>query len=170
MNFDTYLLIAALLVGFYTAWNIGANDVANAMGTSVGSKALTLIQAVVVASIFEFLGAVLFGSNVSATLENGLINANVLSNKPNALVFGMLSALLATGLWLQLASYLGLPVSTTHAIVGAIVGFGAVIGGMDAIYWDTVWSVAGSWIGSPLLGAMLSYIIFINSVCMPCPA
>jgi inorganic phosphate transporter, PiT family len=155
------LLIIALITGFYAAWNIGANDVANAMGTSVGSRALTLRQAVICAAIFEFLGAVLFGSNVSETLQSGIINTEMFTNRPMVFVLGMLSSLLATGLWLQFASYCGLPVSTTHSIVGAIVGFGSIVGGIHAVLWDNVFTIAFSWIASPLLGACISYFIFM---------
>ena len=161
MTQEHYLYIAALVFGFYAAWNIGANDVANAMGTSVGSKALTLRRAVVLAAIFEFLGAVLFGSNVSETLEKGIVNPEIFADNPFSFVHGMLAALLATGLWLQFASYFGLPVSTTHAIVGAIVGFGVVAGGLQAVDWIQVGQIAISWIASPLLGAVASYLIFL---------
>lgn len=162
MTHEELLLFIALIFGFYAAWNIGANDVANAMGTSVGSKALTLRQAVILASIFEFLGAVLFGSNVSKTLETGLLHPEVFDGKPIMLVHGMLASLLATGLWLQFASYCALPVSTTHSIVGAIVGFGAVCIGIDSVKWDNVAIIGVSWIASPLLGAFASYLIFLS--------
>ncbi len=154
------ILLISLLFGFYASWNIGANDVSNAMGTSVGSKALTIRQAVVIAAIFEFCGAVFFGSHVSETLQHGLINPQVFADNPSILVNGMLASLLACGIWLQLATFLGLPVSTTHAIVGAIVGFGAVVGGTGAIYWDEVFSIAGSWVASPLIGAAAGFVFF----------
>lgn len=154
------ILLISLLFGFYAAWNIGANDVSNAMGTSVGSKALTIRQAVIIAAIFEFCGAVFFGSHVSETLQHGLINPNVFADHPHVLVNGMLASLLACGIWLQLATYLGLPVSTTHAIVGAIVGFGAVVGGTGAIYWDEVLSIAASWVVSPFMGACVGFVFF----------
>ncbi len=154
------ILIISLLIGFYAAWNIGANDVSNAMGTSVGSRALTIRQAVIIAAIFEFCGALFFGSHVSETLQQGIIKSNTFADDPSILVDGMLSALLASGIWLQLATYFGLPVSTTHAIVGAIVGFGAVVGGVEAIYWDEVFSIAGSWVVSPLLGALCGFVLF----------
>jgi len=150
----------ALLFGFYAAWNIGANDVANAMGTSVGSRALTLRQAVILAAIFEFMGAVFFGSNVSETLQKGLLHTDLFEVMPLTLVRGMLASLLATGLWLQFASWAGLPVSTTHAIVGAIVGFGCIIVGVDAVNWPNVTHIAFSWVASPLLGAGAAYILF----------
>lgn len=161
MSSESYLYIIALIFGFYAAWNIGANDVANAMGTSVGSKALTLRQAVILAAIFEFLGAVLFGASVSETLERGIVNPEVFATRPFVFINGMLASLLATGLWLQFASYCGIPVSTTHAIVGAIVGFGAIVGGVDAVDWAHVAHIAMSWIASPLLGAAASFLIFL---------
>lgn len=154
------ILIISLVFGFYAAWNIGANDVSNAMGTSVGSRALTITQAVLIAAFFEFLGAVLFGSHVTETLQKGIINPAAFSHEPLLLVKGMLSALLATGIWLQLATYFGLPVSTTHAIVGAIVGFGTVVGGTNAIYWEKVVSIGASWVLSPLFGAVIGFVIF----------
>lgn len=154
------VLIIALIFGFYAAWNIGANDVSNAMGTSVGSKALTLRQAVFIAAIFEFTGAVFFGSHVSETLQSGLVNPQVFAKDPYILVNGMLASLLASGIWLQVATYCGLPVSTTHAIVGAIVGFGAVVGGIDAVMWDNVAYVACSWIASPIMGGACSFLLF----------
>ena len=161
MSTESYIYIIALIFGFYAAWNIGANDVANAMGTSVGSKALTLRQAVILAAIFEFLGAVLFGASVSETLERGIVIPEVFADRPFVFINGMLASLLATGLWLQFASYCGIPVSTTHAIVGAIVGFGAIVGGVDAVEWARVGQIAISWIASPLLGAAVSYLIFL---------
>jgi phosphate/sulfate permease len=160
MSIETILLVLVLIVGFYTAWNIGANDVANAMGTSVGSGALTLKKAVILAAIFEFTGALFFGSHVSDTIQSGIINSAVFSNQPLMLVYGMLAALTGTGIWLQTASYFGWPVSTTHSIVGGVVGFGAIIGGVDAVYWDNVGFIFISWILSPLLGGLVAYFIF----------
>ncbi|WP_068471405.1 inorganic phosphate transporter [Candidatus Protochlamydia phocaeensis] len=157
---DTALLILILVTGFYMAWNIGANDVANAMGTSVGSGALTLRRAVIVAAILEFSGAFFFGSHVSKTMQSGIINPDLFANDPRTLVYGMLASLASAGIWLQLASYFGWPVSTTHSIVGAIVGFGAVVGGIEAIYWKEVGFIFTSWILSPLLGGVLGYYIF----------
>lgn len=157
---DTALLIVILLTGFYTAWNIGANDVANAMGTSVGSGALTLKRAVIVAAILEFSGAFFFGSHVSKTMQSGIINAELFASDPRTLVYGMLAALASAGIWLQCASYFGWPVSTTHTIVGAIVGFGAIVGGFEAINWEQVGFIVSSWILSPLLGGALGYYIF----------
>ena len=156
----TAFLIFALLLGFYVAWNIGANDVANAVGTSVGSGALTLKQAVIIAAIFEFAGALLLGSNVSETVESGIVNPILFSDHHADYLFGMIGALLATGVWLQIASFNGWPVSTTHSIVGAVLGFGLVLGGFHSIFWSKIGSIAASWVISPLLGGVVAYLIF----------
>lgn len=160
MGTELILIILVLIVGFYMAWNIGANDVSNAMGTSVGSGALTLKKAIIIAAILEFLGAFTLGGNVSKTLQDGLINLSFFESAPSLLLVGMFAALLATSIWLQIASYFGWPVSTTHAIVGAILGFGAVVGGINAVKWGEVGSIALSWVISPALSALFSYIIF----------
>lgn len=157
---DMLLLVLLLLAGFYMAWSIGANDVANAMGTSVGSGALTLKTAVFIAAILEFSGALFFGSHVSETIQTGIIDSSTFSYEPHILVYGMLASLLAAGAWLQIASYYGWPVSTTHCIVGAIVGFGIMVGGWKAIQWDNVFFIFTSWVISPILGGLLSYFIF----------
>ncbi len=157
---DTALLLLILFTGFYMAWNIGANDVANAMGTSVGSGALTLRRAVILAAILEFSGAFFFGSHVSKTMQSGIINTDLFIGNPRILIYGMLSALASAGIWLQIASYFGWPVSTTHSIVGAIIGFGVVVGGLEAVQWEQVSYIIISWILSPLLGAILGYYIF----------
>ena len=154
------LLVLLLLAGFYMAWSIGANDVANAMGTSVGSGALSLKTAVFVAAILEFSGAFFFGARVSETIQTGIIDTVSFSYEPRILVYGMLASLLAAGAWLQIASYFGWPVSTTHCIVGAIIGFGIVIGGLEAIQWENVFFIVTSWVISPLLGGVISYLIF----------
>lgn len=142
------------------AWNIGANDVANAMGTSVGSKALTLKKAVLVAAVLEFGGAFFAGSRVSETIQHGIIAPEVFAAEPTTFILGMMSALLSTGLLLQLASYFGLPISTTHAIVGAVIGFGTIIGGIHAVHWHEVGFIALSWITSPILSGLVSYTLF----------
>lgn len=157
----TYILIGlALVFGFYMAWNIGANDVANAMGTSVGSGALTFKRAVILAAILEFAGAFFVGSSVSDTVRKGIVDPVLFEGDPQAFVLGMLSALLAAGVWLQIASYFGWPVSTTHSIVGAIVGFGLVYGGLSAVEWGGVGKIAASWVISPLMSGTISFIIF----------
>lgn len=160
MPVDTILLVLVIIAGLYMAWNIGANDVANAMGTSVGSGALTLKQAVVVAAFLEFGGAFFFGSHVSETVQTGIIEMGSFASEPRMLVYGMLASLISAGLWLQIASYYGWPVSTTHTIVGAIIGFGLVFGGMEAIQWGNVFLIVSSWVISPLSGAILSFLIF----------
>ena len=133
-EFQIYIGLAAIF-GVFMAWGIGANDVANAMATSVGSKALTIRQAVLVAAIFEFAGAVLAGGEVTSTIRKGIVDASLLADTPELLIYGMLSALLAAGIWLFVASHKGWPVSTTHSIVGAIVGFAAVGIGIEAVKW-----------------------------------
>ena len=161
MSTEMILLFGLVLVaGFYMAWAIGAQDVANAMGTSVGSGALTLKQAVLVAAILEFLGAYFFGSHVSETVQKGIVNPSIFAEKPLNLAYGMLAALLAAGTWLQVATYFALPVSTTHTIVGALVGFGGIIGGLDAIQWENVGFIVSSWIISPIAGGILGHYLF----------
>ena len=160
MEHTTIYLILAGCFGLFMAWGIGANDVANAMATSVGSKALTLKRAVIVAAIFEFAGAFLAGGQVTSTIRKGIIDAELLSGTPELLVFGMLAALLAAGLWLLVATKYGLPVSTTHSIVGAIVGFAAVGIGIEAVKWGKVGSIAASWVVSPIIAGTLAYALF----------
>ncbi len=160
MEADSILRILVLIIGFYMAWNIGANDVSNAMGTSVGSGALTLRRAVICAAIFEFCGAFFVGSNVAETMQRGLIDTNLFIAEPTILILGMCGALLGTGIWLQIASFFGWPVSTTHAIVGAILGFGALMGGVDTILWEEVSSIAISWVVSPVISGLIAYLIF----------
>jgi PiT family inorganic phosphate transporter len=154
-----YIGLAAAF-GLFMAWGIGANDVANAMATSVGSKALTIKQAIIVAAIFEFLGAVLAGGAVTGTIRKGIVDAEQLSATPELLVYGMLAALLAAGTWLLIASKNGWPVSTTHSIVGAIVGFAAVGIGIDAVHWGKVGTIVMSWVVSPLTAGFIAYLIY----------
>jgi PiT family inorganic phosphate transporter len=154
------LVIIAGVVGFFMAWGIGANDVANAMGTSVGSKALTIKQAILIAMVFEFAGAYLAGGEVTSTIRKGIIDASYFVDSPELLVFGMISALFAAATWLLIASILGWPVSTTHSIVGAIVGFAAVGVSPDAVEWGKVLGIVGSWIITPLISGIIAFIIF----------
>ena len=156
-----YIGLAAVF-GLYMAWGIGANDVANAMATSVGSKALTIKQAILVAAVFEFLGAVLAGGEVTSTIRRGIVDADLLEGQPRLLIYGMLSALLAAGTWLMVASRKGWPVSTTHSIVGAIVGFAAVGIGVNAVHWDQVGTIAMSWVVSPLVAGVLAFAIVMT--------
>lgn len=161
LGFKTQLLsYVTLLFGLYMAWNIGANDVANAMGTSVGSGALSLRQAVLTAAVLEFSGALLMGTHVTSTMQKGIIVANVFQGKEKLLFAGLLSSLASAGTWLQTASYFGWPVSTTHCIVGSMVGFGLAYGGPGAVFWSSLARVISSWVFSPFMGAMVSFIVY----------
>ncbi len=162
MEYGLIFIILACAFGLFMAWGVGANDVANAMGTSVGSGALTIRQAVVIAAIFEFAGAYLAGGQVTKTIRKGMIDTGLVSQSPELLVYGMLAALLAAGIWLLVASRHGWPVSTTHSIVGAIVGFAAVGIGFDAVKWDKVGTIALSWIISPALAGIIAYWLFVS--------
>jgi PiT family inorganic phosphate transporter len=153
---DYILLGFATLLGFYMALNIGGNDLANAMGTSVGSGALTMKQAVVASVIFNLAGAVLAGSHVTNTIRKGMIDPSLLVDSPEKLLLGMFAALLSAGIWVHVATRLGLPVSTTHSIVGAVVGFGVLAVGFGGVSWAKVGTVAASWVVSPLAGGIMS--------------
>lgn len=146
-DYGLVLLLLACLFGFFMAWGVGANDVANAMGTSVGSRALTIKQAILIAMVFEFAGAYLAGGEVTDTIKNGIVDATMIT--PDLMVLGMMSALLAAGTWLLVASTRGWPVSTTHSIVGAVIGFAAVGVSMDAVHWGGVGPIVASWVVSP---------------------
>ncbi len=159
-NYGNVLIILAIVFGTFMAWGIGANDVANAMGTSVGSGAVTIKQAIIIAVIFEFSGAILAGGEVTATIRKGILDAALFTNDPHLLVYGMMASLLAAGSWLLIASSFGWPVSTTHSIVGAIVGFGAVGVGIDAVAWGKVIKIVISWIASPVLAGIISFTLF----------
>ncbi|EPS62117.1 hypothetical protein M569_12675, partial [Genlisea aurea] len=154
------LSYATLLFGFYMAWNIGANDVANAMGTSVGSGALTLRQAVLTAAILEFSGALLMGTHVTSTMQKGILVTQVFQGRDHLLFAGLLSSLAAAGTWLQVASSNGWPVSTTHCIIGSMVGFGLVYGGPGAVFWSSIAKVTLSWVVSPIIGAIASFLVY----------
>ena len=160
MELSTFLMIFAVAACIYMACNIGANDVANAMGTSVGSGSLTFKQAIYVAAVAEFAGAYFVGGHVSDTIRKGMLDPEIFSDAPLHLVYGMIAALVSAALWLNIASYLGWPVSTTHSIVGAVVGFGVMAGGMDAINWSKVWGVVMSWVVSPLMGGLVAFLLF----------
>ncbi|BFM18459.1 inorganic phosphate transporter [Maricurvus nonylphenolicus] len=159
-EYGTILLILACIFGVFMAWGVGANDVANAMGTSVGSKALTVKQAILIAMVFEFAGAYLAGGEVTSTIRKGIIDPASMAGSPELLVFGMTSALLAAGTWLLIASIFGWPVSTTHSIVGAIVGFAAVGISVEAVAWGKVGKIAASWVVSPVLAGTISFFLF----------
>jgi PiT family inorganic phosphate transporter len=160
LEYGTFFLVVACVFGFFMAWGIGANDVANAMGTSVGTRALTLFQAILVACVFEFAGAYLAGGEVTSTIRKDIIDPTILSGSPDLLVYGMLASLLAAGTWLFIASYNGWPVSTTHSIVGAIVGFAAVGISIDSVNWSVVTIIASSWVVSPFVAGSLSFLLF----------
>jgi len=157
-----YLTLAAVF-GLYMAWGIGANDVANAMATSIGSGALTIRKALIVAAVFEFAGAVLAGGEVTSTIRRGIVDSSYVVGEPQTLIYGMLAALLAAGTWLLVASFKGWPVSTTHSIVGAIVGFAVVALGVDSVKWAQVATIIASWVASPLTAGVIAYFIF-NSI------
>ncbi len=161
-QYGTQLVLIAAAFGFLMAWGIGANDVANAMGTSVGTKSLTIRQAIIIAMIFEFAGAYLAGGEVTATIKDGIIDSLAFTAHPELLVLGMIAALLAAGLWLVLASYYGWPVSTTHSIIGAIVGFTLVSVGPEAVQWGKFAGIVGSWVITPALSGLLAYLLFIS--------
>jgi len=161
METATLLLILAIIAGAYMAWNIGANDVANAMGTSVGSKALTLWGAVLVAAVFEFTGAFFVGSRVTSTISKGIISLDVVAGHELEFACGMVAALLAAAIWLNISSRLGWPVSTTHSIVGAVIGFGIVLGGLVAVNWGQVLQIVLSWIISPICGAIIAVVVYV---------
>ena len=165
---DLFNPIVALLIlaGLYMAWNIGANDLANAMGTSVGSGALSLKQVIIVAALFEFTGAVFFGNRVTSTIAKGIVHIDSIKMiDPNIVAIGMLAAILAAGFWITFATFYNLPVSTTHSIVGSVLGFGLVVAyqgfiGLSEINWAVLTKIVGSWLVSPLLRGELAYIIF----------
>jgi PiT family inorganic phosphate transporter len=148
------------VLALYMAWAIGANDVANAMGTSVGSGALTIGRAIIVAGCLEFAGAFLAGGHVTDTVRKGMLDMELAALRPEFILYGMLAALASAGTLLLVATRYGLPISTTHSIVGAIVGFGAVGLGWEAVAWWKVGQIAFSWLTSPLIGGLLAYLIF----------
>ncbi|WP_100656015.1 inorganic phosphate transporter [Alteromonas flava] len=162
-SYGLILIVLAALFGFIMAWGIGANDVANAMGTSVGSKALTIKQAIIIAMVFEFAGAYLAGGEVTSTIRKGIIDADYFIPTPEYLVLGMIAALLAAGIWLAVASFKGWPVSTTHSIIGAIVGFTAVGVSSDAVAWGKVGGIVGSWVITPAISGLIAYGIFVSA-------
>lgn len=156
------IALAMMAVGFgvYMAWTIGANDVANAMATSVGSGTISHKQAVIIAGVFNFSGCVFAGGSVTETVRKGIVNTDLFMNDPNLLILGMVAALLAAALWLHGATLFGMPVSTTHSIVGAIVGFALLVYGVQAVQWDKVIQIVLSWVISPVLGGLISFLMF----------
>ena len=161
-EWGTVFLVMAILFGFYMTWGIGANDVANAMGTSVGSGAITVKQAIIIAAIFEFAGAFIAGGQVTATIRKGIIDPSSIVGQPELLVYGMLASLLAAAIWLMVASTRGWPVSTTHSIVGAIVGFAWAGIGVEAVQWAKIGSIVASWLVSPLIGGTIALLLMLS--------
>lgn len=159
-NFGFVFLAMACVFGLFMAWGVGANDVANAMGTSVGAKAITIRQAICIAVIFEFAGAYLAGGEVTSTIRKGIIDPKLLGDNPEYLVYGMMASLLSAGIWLLIATRKGWPVSTTHSIVGAIVGFASVGISVDAVNWGKVGEIAASWVISPVIAGVLAFLLF----------
>lgn len=158
------LLIMACFFGFFMAWGVGANDVANAMGTSVGARAITIKQAIIIAMVFEFTGAWLAGGEVTSTIRSSIIDIESagLDDRPELLIFGMLSSLLAAGIWLVVASKYGWPVSTTHSIIGAIIGFAVVGISADSVMWGQVLGIVASWIISPVFSGTIAFMLFLS--------
>ncbi len=161
MEYAVVFLALAVIFGLYMTWGVGANDVANAMGTSVGSGAITVRKAILIAAVFEFSGAVLAGGHVTSTIRSRIIDATAIPT-PEILVYGMLAALLAAGVWLMVASYFGWPVSTTHTIVGSLIGFGVVGVGVEAVDWSQVAGIVASWLISPLFGATIAFLLTLS--------
>jgi len=160
MDFSTLYIYLAISLCFFMTWGVGANDLANVMSTTMGSKAVTVKQAVLIAIIFEFAGAFLGGADVTETMRDGIINTNLLSQQPHILIQGMLGVLMACTIWMNLASFLGVPVSITNALVGSMVGFGWAVLGSDAIHWNQVSQIAIGWITSPLIAGITAFILF----------
>ena len=162
MELAILFIVLAAVFGLFMAWGIGANDVANAMAPSVGSKAITIKQAILIAAVFEFAGAVLAGGGVTSTIRRGIVDSSLLAGQPELLVFGMLASLLAAAVWLLVASRYGWPVSTTHTIIGAVVGFAAIGIGVHAVQWPQVARIALSWVISPVLAGALAWALFTS--------
>lgn len=158
--FSPMLIAFVILLAFYLAFNLGANDVANAMGTSVGSKAVTLKQALIIAGVLEFTGAVLFGHQVTETLATNIANPALFVNSPQLLITGMISVLISCGLWLQIATAKGLPVSSSHAVVGAIAGFSWVALGVNAIAWSSIGKITIGWVLTPLISGIIAALFY----------
>ncbi|AFZ03137.1 inorganic phosphate transporter [Calothrix sp. PCC 6303] len=154
------LITFVIILAFYLAFNLGANDVANAMGTSVGSKAITLKQALIVAGVLEFAGAALFGREVTETLSTNVANPELFANSPQSLITGMISVLIACGLWLQIATARGLPVSSSHAVVGAIAGFSGVALGGKAIAWSSIGTITVGWVLTPVISGIIAALFY----------
>lgn len=159
-DYGLILLVMACIFGFFMAWGVGANDVANAMGTSVGSRALTIKQAIIIAMVFEFCGAYFAGGEVTDTIKNGIVDVENIS--PDLLVLGMLASLLAAASWLFIATLKGWPVSTTHTLIGALIGFAAVGISVDAVQWSQILPITASWVVTPFLSGSIAFCLFVS--------
>ena len=157
----TLLFIAggAAAIGFYMAWSIGANDVANSMATAVGAKAITFKQAVLIAGILNFAGAILLGPHVAETIKGGIVKGSMIAD-PHTLLLGFVASLLAAALWVTLSTWRELPISTTHSVIGALIGFGIIAGGVSSIDWSVMGKVASSWVLSPVVGCIIAFFVF----------
>ncbi len=162
LQHGTFFIVLAVIVALFMTWGIGANDVANAMGTSVGSGAITVKTAIIIAAIFEFAGAALAGGHVTKTIRKGIIDPAALEGNPEILLFGMTAALMSAAIWLAVASIKGWPVSTTHAIVGAVVGFAMAGIGLEAVAWGKIGQIVASWVISPLVGGVIAFGLMMS--------
>lgn len=162
-NYGFMLVMITAIFGFIMAFGIGANDVANAMGTSVGSGVISVKSAIYIALVFEFMGAYLAGGEVAETIKSGIIASEAFAGKPDVLILGMMASLFSAGTWLLVASKMGWPVSTTHSIIGAIVGFACITVGMEAVQWSEFGGIVGSWFITPPIAGFVAYIIFIST-------
>ena len=155
----TLLFVAggAAAIGFYMAWSIGANDVANSMATAVGAKAITFKQAVLIAGILNFAGAILLGPHVAGTIKGGIVKGSIIAD-PHTLLLGFVASLLAAALWVTLSTWRELPISTTHSVIGALIGFGIIAGGVSSIDWGVMGKVASSWVLSPVVGCIIAFL------------
>ena len=160
LSSNAIVFVFVSLLAIYVAWNLGANDVANSMGTSVGSKAITLTQAIIIAGILEFTGAVVFGKQVSATLATKVANPSLFADNPQTFLVGMIAVLLSCGIWLQVATSRGLPVASSHAVVGAIAGFSWVAIGTEAIAWGNIGTICLGWIVTPVISAIVAACLY----------
>jgi PiT family inorganic phosphate transporter len=162
MDYSLIFILLACGVGLWMTWGIGANDLANIMSTAMGSKALSVRQAIVIAIIFEISGALIGGSGVTDTIRGGIIDPVALAKTPELFIYGMLSVLMAGAVWMTTASFMGMPVSITNAIVGALVGVGALMLGVNAVRWHQVIYIAISWITSPVIAGVMAFLLFIS--------
>ena len=159
MDYTLWLIIGgSSAIAFYMAWSIGSNDVANSMATAVGAKAITFKQAVIIAGILNFVGAVFVGPHVTETVRKGIVDVGGIDS--TSLLLGFIASLLAAAIWVTLSTWKEMPISTTHSVIGALMGFGIIAGGLSAVNWGKVGSVVASWVLSPIAGCILAFIVF----------